>query len=77
MQLNRITIEPGKMGGRACVRGLRITVSFVLKMLAGGLTREQILLDHPSLEALDIDQCLEYAALLAEERTFPLPALAS
>ena len=77
MKLDRITIEPGKLGGRPCIRGMRISVGFVLKMLASGMSREQIMREHPDLETADIDQCLEYAAALAEEETFALPLVAT
>jgi len=60
--LERITIEPGKMGGRPCIRGMRIRVSDVLDMLAGGATPEQILADYPYLEVEDIRASLAYAA---------------
>lgn len=60
--LDRITIEPGKMGGRPCIRRMRIRVSDVLDMLAGGATQEQILADYPYLEADDIRASLAYAA---------------
>jgi Uncharacterized conserved protein len=59
--LDRITIEPGKMGGRPCIRGMRIRVTDVLEMLAGGATQEQILADFPDLEADDIRASLAYA----------------
>lgn len=57
-----ITIEPGKRGGKPCVRGLRITVYEVLEYLASGMSREEILADFPYLTAQDIQACLEYAA---------------
>jgi uncharacterized protein (DUF433 family) len=57
-----ITIEEGKRGGRACVRGLRITVGDVLGWLAAGLSHEQILADYPELTESDIRACLAYAA---------------
>ncbi len=57
-----ITIEPGKRGGKPCIRGLRVTVYDVLEYLASGMTREQILKDFPYLTADDIQACLEYAA---------------
>ncbi len=60
--LDRITIEPGKMGGRPCIRRMRIRVSDVLDMLAGGASQEQILEDYPYLEADDIRASLAYAA---------------
>ena len=58
----RITIEPGKRGGRPCVRGLRITVYDVLGWLASGMSEDQILADYPDLERADIRACLAYAA---------------
>ena len=68
MNLDRITFDDDIMGGKPCIRGMRIPVSVVLKMLAGGMTRQQILGDYPDLEDADIDQCMHYAALLADER---------
>jgi len=58
----RITIDPGVCGGRPCIRGLRIRVTDVLDMLAGGETRAEILADYPYLEDEDITAALEYAA---------------
>jgi uncharacterized protein (DUF433 family) len=60
--MDRITIEPGKMGGRPCIRGMRIRVADILEMLAAGATQEQILADYPYLEADDIRASLAYAA---------------
>jgi uncharacterized protein (DUF433 family) len=60
--LDRITIEPGKCGGRPCIRGMRIRVRDILDMLAGGATREEILADFPDLEPDDITAALAYAA---------------
>ncbi len=57
-----ITIEPGKRGGRPCVRGLRITVYEVLDMLASGMSHAEILNDFPDLTEQDILACLAYAA---------------
>ena len=59
---SRITIEPGKRGGKPSVRGLRITVYDVLELLAAGQTHEQILIDFPELESDDIQACLAFAA---------------
>jgi len=59
---DRIKIEPGKRGGRPCVRGLRITVGDVLELLSNGLTSDQILKQMPDLEEDDIRACLAYAA---------------
>lgn len=58
----RITIEPGKCGGRPCIRGMRITVYDVLSYLASGMSSEEVLQDFPYLEADDIKACLTYAA---------------
>lgn len=57
-----ITIEPGKRGGKPCIRGLRITVYDVLDYLAGGMTYERILKDFPYLTEEDIRACLAFAA---------------
>ena len=58
----RITVEPGKRGGRPCVRGMRITVGDVLSYLAAGMTQAEILDDFPYLTAEDIRACLAFAA---------------
>lgn len=68
MVLDRITFDEKILGGKACVRGMRIPVSVVLKLLAGDMAREKILEDYPDLELEDIHQCIHYAALLADER---------
>jgi uncharacterized protein (DUF433 family) len=60
--LKRITIEPGKCGGRPCLRGTRMRVLDVLELLSAGAERAEILQDYPSLELDDILACLEYAA---------------
>ena len=57
-----ITIEPGKRGGKPCIRGMRITVGDVLEYLASGMTTEEILADFPYLIKDDILACLSYAA---------------
>jgi uncharacterized protein (DUF433 family) len=57
-----ITIEPGKRGGKPCIRGMRVTVYDVLEYLASGMTQQQILLDFPYLTTADIQACLAYAA---------------
>jgi len=59
---DRITIEPGKRGGKPCIRGLRITVSDVLDYLASGMSEQQILEDFPDLTVEDIRACLAFAA---------------
>jgi uncharacterized protein (DUF433 family) len=59
---SRITIEPGKRGGRPCIRGMRITVYDVLSYLAAGMTTQEILADFPYLTAEDIQASLAFAA---------------
>jgi uncharacterized protein (DUF433 family) len=67
MIFDRITFEPGKMGGRACIRGLRITAGLIVSLIAEGASFEEILHDYPDLEAEDIRQALAYAAWLMRE----------
>ncbi len=57
-----LTIEPGKRGGKPCIRGMRITVYDVLDYLASGMSQDEILKDFPDLTAEDIQACLSYAA---------------
>ena len=66
--LDRITFNPRQCGGRPCIRGLRVRVSDVLDMLAGGATREEILRDFPYLEDADISAALQYAARETDKR---------
>ena len=68
----RITFDPAVMGGKACVRGLRVTVRTIIGLLAAGRTAEDILAAYPYLEQEDIDQSLAYAAWRLEEREVPL-----
>ncbi len=68
MAFDRITFDEHMMGGRPCVRGLRIPVTVVLNLLAGGMTPGKVLADYPDLEQADIDQCLAYAAALSDEQ---------
>jgi uncharacterized protein (DUF433 family) len=65
--LDRISVEPDKMGGRPCMRGLRVTVATVVGLLADGMSEAEILADYPYLEPEDIRQSLRYAAWLARE----------
>jgi uncharacterized protein (DUF433 family) len=67
---DRVTFDPAKMGGRACIRGLRITVGQVIGLVAEGASYDEILGDFPYLERADIQQALEYAAWLASEEVF-------
>ena len=68
---DRITFEPGKMSGRACIRGMRITVGLVVSLVAEGLSWDEILNDYPYLEREDIRQALSYAAWLTREEVMP------
>ena len=67
-QLNRITQQPDVMGGKACIRGMRVTVGMVLSQIGAGHSVEQVLADYPYLEREDIMQAFRYAAWRAEER---------
>ncbi len=67
-QFDRITQQPEIMGGKACLRGMRVTVGMIVGQLGVGHTVEAILADYPYLEREDIIQALRYAALLAQER---------
>ena len=70
--LDRITFDPNVMGGKACVRGMRVTVGIVVGLLASGHSPAEILEVYPYLEPEDIDQSLAYAAWRLEEREVPL-----
>lgn len=72
--LDRITFDPAVMGGRACIRGLRITVALVLNLLANRMTIPEIIREFPDLEPQDIEQALHYAAFLAREELAPFAA---
>lgn len=71
-ELDRITFDPSIMGGRACIRGMRLTVSLVVNLIANGMSMNEILDQYPDLESEDIRQALRYAAFLAEEHVQPL-----
>lgn len=64
---DRITFDPAILGGRACIRGMRIPVSVIVKQIAHGAAREEVLADYPDLESEDVQQALEYAAWLSQE----------
>lgn len=74
MPFERISIDPTICHGQACVKGTRIPVRQIVRMLANGDTVENLLAEYPSLERADIMACLEYAAELAEEQVTQLPA---
>jgi uncharacterized protein (DUF433 family) len=71
MTFTRITIDPDKMGGMPCLRGLRIPVATVVDMIAAGMTPAEILEDYPDLEEEDISEALRYAAAAVRERQLP------
>jgi uncharacterized protein (DUF433 family) len=60
--LDRVTFGPNIMGGRACIRGMRLTVSLIINLVANGMTIEEIIDEYPDLEPEDIQQALRYAA---------------
>ncbi|WP_192902005.1 DUF433 domain-containing protein [Mucilaginibacter psychrotolerans] len=60
LKIDRITSNPNVMNGKACIRGLRITVSLVLNLIANGMQKAEIIDEYPHLEPEDIDQCLQY-----------------
>lgn len=70
--LDRITQEPGVMGGKACIRGLRVTVGMIVGQIGAGHSVDDVLADYPYLEREDIMQALRYAAWRAEEREIVL-----
>lgn len=71
-QLTRITFNPAMMGGKPCIRGMRITVGTIIGLLASGKTSEEILHLYDYLEAEDISEALGYAAWRSEEIELPL-----
>ena len=70
-RFDRITFEKEIMGGRACIRGLRITVALIVNQVAHGASVSELLEQYPGLEPQDIQEALEYAAWLAQEEIIP------
>jgi len=70
--MDRITIDPDVMGGVPCIRGLRIPVSMIIRLLASGKSIKEILEDYPELEEEDIYQALEYAAWVTSEQIYKI-----
>jgi uncharacterized protein (DUF433 family) len=70
--LSRITFDPQVMGGKPCIRGMRVTVGTIVGLVASGKTVDEVLADYPYLEREDILEALSYAAWRAEEREVPL-----
>lgn len=71
MAFDRITVNPNQMAGVPCIRGLRIPVATVLRMVADGMTNDEILAEYPDLEKEDIREALRYAAEAVREREIP------
>jgi uncharacterized protein (DUF433 family) len=76
-QFDRITFDPNVMSGRACIRGMRLTVSLVLNLIANGMSMEEIIEAYPYLEMEDLTQSLRYAAWLAEESVYEVGPVAA
>ena len=72
MAYDRITVDSGKMGGAACIRGLRIPVATIVGMVSSGMSEDDILREYPDLELEDIREALRYAAEAVQERQIPL-----
>lgn len=70
--LERITFDPAVMGGKPCIRGLRVTIGTLVGLFAAGRTKGEILKAYPYLEEADLQQALAYAAWRAEEMEVPL-----
>jgi uncharacterized protein (DUF433 family) len=71
--LDRITHDPGVMGGKPCIRGMRVTVGTILGLLASGRTEADVLKAYPYLEPADIQAALAYGAWRTQETELPLP----
>ena len=71
-QLGRITFDPNVMGGKPCIRGMRVTAGTIVGLIASGATPDEILADYPYLETEDIRAALSYAAWRSEEIDVPL-----
>lgn len=74
---DRITFDPKILGGRPCIRGMRVSVALVLNLAANGMTPEEIVDAYPYLEVEDVHQALSYAAWLADEQVLPIEPMAS
>lgn len=72
----RITFDPAILGGRACIRGLRVSVALLLNLSANGMSSDEIVAEYPYLEVEDVHQALRYAAWLADEQVIPAAATA-
>ena len=71
-ELNRITMDPAVMGGKPCIRGMRVTVGTIVGVMAAGKAIEEVLAAYPYIERKDILQAITYAAWRSEEKDLPL-----
>jgi uncharacterized protein (DUF433 family) len=71
-EFDRITFDPQILGGRACIRGMRIPVSVIVSQIAHGASVQEILDGYPDLEAADVQQAMEYAAWLTQDQVVPV-----
>ena len=67
---DRITSDPDMLGGKACIRGMRISVSLIVNLVANGMTTDEIIREYPDLEPEDIQQALRYAAWTTEDKVY-------
>ncbi len=67
---DRITFDPNILGGKACIRGMRISVSLIVNLIANGMTPQEIMAEYPDLESEDVQQALRYAAWAIEETVY-------
>jgi uncharacterized protein (DUF433 family) len=74
-KLDRITVNPALMSGKPCIRGMRVTVANVLRLLAAGHSPAGVLAAYPYLEAEDIDACLLYASVRVDDEELPVAAV--
>ena len=76
-KLDRITVDPAILGGKACIRGMRIAVSLIVNLVANGMSFDEIVADYPDLEVEDVRQALQYAAWAADDAiSIPISAAA-
>lgn len=68
MKLDRITFSPDILGGKACIRGMRVSVSLIVNLVANGLSRQEIIEQYPYIEDEDITQALKYAAWTSDDK---------
>ena len=68
---DRITFDPNILGGKACIRGMRVSVSLIVNLVANGMTAPQIVAEYPDLEEEDVAQALKYAAWITDDQFLP------